>query len=131
MNITVPILTIDVPTLNGRTYTAEVAETIIDKVNSTSHGVLGMMGVPPRLTVDLLQVSHRVSNARIADGQVIVDVHVLETPHGKALNALLEAYGSKIPDGVGFRCAGTGELSSEGEVSNYHLISIDFVYDPA
>lgn len=125
------ILTLDTPNANGRTYTTESIQQIIDKFNerqAAGAAVLGELGYPTEnfSIVEISNVSHQVTNMRIENGKLLGTIKLLNTPNGIILKNLLD----KGHCG-GFRPRGFGDVSADGTITNYKLISIDYVNDPA
>jgi len=70
--------------------------------------------------VDIMKVSHKINKVDIIDLKNIeIDVETLNTPMGKNLQQLIDL---KL---IEFLPNGTGNLTKDGFIENYKLISID------
>lgn len=118
----VKILTLGSPNANGRIYTHKVAETIVKENLDALLGEFAPVGT----SVNLQNVSHTISNLAIEGDGLYGDVHIMSTQAGRLLKELLTA-----EDNIGFRPRGTGFVSDDGVVSEYKLVAIDAVRDPA
>jgi len=132
------ILQVGVPNQNKRVYPAETAQAILQQIEMRCENgtVLGELGSDsPReihSTINLDRVSHEVRNPRMKDGYLVVDVKLLETPNGKILNKL-HATGMNLRNNFRTRGLGCYSQGPDGTilVTNYQLISVDFVSNPA
>jgi hypothetical protein len=120
------ILELNVPNKNGRIYTTEAVQAAIEQTKGRD--IFGSIGYPDDFngTVNLERVSHRAVNIRIEDGDVFADIKIMNTPNGKILKQL---EGADVP--LHFRPAGFANIAADGTVSDYQIISIDVVHDPA
>lgn len=130
-HITGTILTLDQPNANGRTYTTEVAEAIIEQARDriAVGALLGEVGYPEGSSfnsVDMNRVSHQVTDLRIENGQLIGVIKLLKTPMGEIAEKLIY----EAPH-VGFRPRGHATIDKNGVVSDYQLVTIDLVANPA
>lgn len=124
--ITVPIMNVDVPNLNGRTYPRGVVEKAIMKYNALP-SKLGMLGMESGANIDLSKVSHVIEDLSINEkGEVIAKMRILDTPCGKIVKQLLDT-----PARCDFRTAGTANIDRNGVVSDYVLTSVNLVSDGA
>lgn len=114
MNIVVEIL--DKPNRNGRTYSKEVMQKVIDS-DYQKLGMLGMYGGG----VDFEKVSHKIENLRIVDDELLCDVTILETPKGKILSEI-----SSLVSPI-YRLSGFCNIDADGIVSDYTMISVNAV----
>ena len=141
MKITAQLLKINEANLNGRIYTREVVETMIEQFNrrkAEQGHFLGELGFPERLETTLSQVSHSVDEIHIDKNMLLGDITVLDTPNGKVLKSMIEV-GMKNYQGIlieitnpfaaptVFRSRYTGTVSEDGTVSINKLISFDAV----
>jgi hypothetical protein len=109
--------TLGSPNRNGRTYTKEVMQRVID----SNYNKLGLFGMPTSTIISLEKVSHKIDNLRIVDRDLLCDVTILETPMGKILSSL-----SSNVD-VQYRLVGAGDVDENGVVSNYTMNYISAV----
>ena len=124
MKITVPLLKADVTNRNGRVYTEEAIEKMIEDFNEKRgmHGVfLGQLGFPENIDVTLSEVSHDVEKIYLEEKTLFGDIKILETPKGDLLKGLIEM------GGIVFRPRSAGNVDSSGEVQNVNLISVDAI----
>lgn len=85
------ILTIGVPNTNGRIYTQECVESMVEQFNARDKPMLGELGYRSGQsgpTIDLARVSHAVTDLRIVDGKLVGTIQVLQTPFGKILEVV-------------------------------------------
>ena len=68
--------------------------------------------------------SHLVREAKLDGAKLIVSVMTVSSPLGNLLEAAIRA------DKIAFRPQGTGKVNKDGEVYDYHIISIG-AYDPS
>lgn len=80
-----------VPCPNGLLYTDEDLMVAVNQINEKT--VFGGLGYNSSVPIDLLHVSHRLTNARFVDGEMIADVVILETPKGKHFQDTIKAVG--------------------------------------
>jgi len=114
---------------NGRVYPiSELANTVANISNriSESNGILGELDHPDNLNINLANTSHLVTELKMIGDNCIGRAKIINTPSGNILRALIES-GVKI--GVSSR--GSGEVDSEGIVSNYACVTIDAVATPS
>jgi hypothetical protein len=123
MKITATVLAIDRPDRNGRVYTREIAEAIVQHIERKK--VFGELGCPSGdMYIELGNVSHVIEAAEIVDGTVQTNIKVLDTPAGRALAELMKNDAS-----IRFRPRGTGRLIGDGKIADYSLISIDAIHE--
>lgn len=125
----------DQKNLNGRTYSKEVAEKIVEQMNEmakngTSYGTLGYPKEEGFNEIFLSEVSHRVEEVHINPENKSVDgtIILLETPKGKMAEELLLGENSV---GLSCRPRGTGEVNEKGEIENFDIVSFDLVPTPS
>lgn len=111
---------------NGRKYPPEAMESALKTLNESipEKTALGQVGTATDSLLHLDRVSHRITDAVIVDGELRGVVEILSTPAGKILQALLDA-GTPIA----FRPRGRANISDDGEVQNFELVSIDAITD--
>lgn len=126
------ILNLDVPNANGRTYTTETAQAMVDQATkrmSDGHALFGELGYPtgePFSTVDLNRVSHQITEVRVEDGKLIGKMKLLDTPMGNIARTLLD----EAPH-VGIRPRGLANVQEDGTITDFQLITFDIVSNPA
>ena len=116
---------------NGRTYKLEEMKREVDRINAgftEGNYVLGELDHPSgSLEVSLKNVSHKITEMKMSGNQAIGKAQILEkTQAGSILKGLVE---SGVRVGVSSR--GKGQLNESGEVSNFHLVTIDAVATPS
>lgn len=126
------ILNLDVPNANGRIYTTETAQAIVDQANkrmSNGRALFGELGYPtgePFGNIDLNRVSHQITEVRIEDGKLIGKMKLLDTPMGQIAKTLLD----EAPH-VGIRPRGFANVQPDGTVTDFQLVTFDIVSNPA
>ena len=114
-------------TLNGHTYTHEVlkkaTEIYQEKIkNGTALGVLNNLSCNVMVDgseIDLSQVSHKITKLFVADGVFLGEFEFIGSKRGLAEQLVLHKSVEIIPSGLGV-------VDSEGNISNYRLISFNF-----
>ena len=124
--ITRELLIVDVPNRNGRVYSRDVVEKMIEDFNKRNEKQT-MLGEITQLyasyephTVNLDRISHSVDELFIEDGNLKATITVMDTPMGDILKTLIEA----VPVSVGMGLRGTGTVKDDC-VGDYTLITID------
>lgn len=133
LKLTGNILFFDQKNLNGRVYTKEVAESIIEqfkKIRGEEGVFLGEFGYPSTAWtngINLGNISHDVVDLRINEDTKSLegDMLILETPAGKKLRELILAEGENV--GISCRPRGTGKVNGKGEIEEYQIISFDLI----
>jgi hypothetical protein len=117
--------------LNGRIYTKEIAESIVDQFNNiVEEGgqVFGELGYPEDWNADVnfTKVSHEVLEIKINEESQAVEgtLLVLDTQSGRKVMEMLQ---DSSPLGISCRPRGFGEVNESGEIENFKLISFDLV----
>ena len=120
-----------VPNLNNRVYTREILEQMAQQINerSVEARMLGRLGTdfePPKL----IDATHMVIAASVDDDGLLATLEVLDTPHGKALQEVLDS-GSKlevVPAGFGSLQATQREGKTVQVVQDdYQILSLDIL----
>lgn len=123
-----------VPTANRRVYGRPVIESNLHAMREDikRRRVLGELDHPDDGRTMLKRASHVITRLDIDEnGIVIGECEILNTPHGQALRAIIEA---DCEVGVSSRGTGSTATNKEGmdEVqSDFLLRTYDFVFDPA
>lgn len=117
------LLPVETPTVNGRIYSQEIANAIIEQINTTQ--VFVTLDTIETLAVPLDRVTGYAKNARTQDGWVVFDYHPAKTPTGGVLDTLLEY---KVT--IDFVTCGYGTLSKDMVVSDYDFICVAAVSRP-
>jgi hypothetical protein len=112
--LTVDILTLNEPTINGRIYTEKTLENALNDINQKS-GIYGCFGDDVTYgVVPVDKISHLVEKVWIEGSTLKAQIKILETPPGKILDQVLSH--------VEFKPVGFGKIDSEtGIVSDYRL----------
>ena len=123
----------DKATENKRLYQADLWEREIKRLGSTMKGMkmYGEVDHPQDGRTSLKRVSHIISDLRLENDVVIGTAHILDTPEGKTLKAILDGGGAV---GVSSRGFGTTKPNLKGEEvvqPDYRLMTFDFVAEPA
>jgi hypothetical protein len=117
----IKVIESDNPTPTGRIYPSNVVEKMYKKIAAAGpHERFGEMGMPESHTVNLSNVAFTYENPFLEDGNLYVDIHILETPKGKELK---EMVGDMV-----FTTAGIGIVDEDNIVQDdYELISINAI----
>lgn len=124
----------DVATANKRRYGRPIIESNIQRLSESldRRRLFGELDHPNDGKTLLQRVSHVITGLKVnADGRVIGEAEILDTPQGKALQAILKA-GCEV--GVSSRGMGSVVLGKDGNEDvqdDYILKTYDFVADPA
>lgn len=128
-----PFAVSEVKNKNGRIYSKQLLEKVIDKFNTDyikPAKALGEMNHPTRLSIDFERATHLITEMK-QDGCVwIGKAKVLKTPMGKILEGLLE---SGVNIGVSTRGAGS-IIESNGVKTvgdDFMMTAVDVVSDPS
>lgn len=119
----------DVKNHNQRVYPKhEITSAVNDVMSRINSGfsVLGEADHPESLTVNLDRVSHMITKMWMVGSDGYGKLKVLPTPMGQIVKTLLE---SNVKLGVSSR--GSGNLSHDGRVSEYEIITVDVVANPS
>lgn len=119
----------DVKNQNGRIYpTTEISRAVesIQKRLSTGETVMGELDHPEELQINLDRVSHMITEMEMQGSNGFGKLKLLNTPMGKIAETLLQS-GAKL--GVSSR--GSGNVSNEGKVSEFDIVTVDIVAQPS
>lgn len=96
-----------------------------DKINN-GFTVLGELDHPEDLNINLDRVSHMITNMWMENNNGYGKLKIVETPLGQIAKTLLQS-GAKL--GVSSR--GSGDVSDNGYVSGYEIVTVDIVAQPS
>ena len=113
---------LDVPNKNGRIYSSESIQKILDQKKE----IVGCIDMSQNGIVDLCKISHFCEDLKIKDGWLVCSVRVLDTHYGKILKETINT--GFTPD---FRISGFGKVQADGTVTELEIRSIDAVQDGA
>jgi len=123
----------DQPNRNGRIYRMEVMKPAVEKYISeqvSTGRAVGELNHPEGPTVNLDKVSHRITEMKFDESNVMGKALILDTPMGKVVKGLLDG---GVQLGVSTR--GMGSLVKQNgimEVGNdFQLNTVDIVQDPS
>jgi hypothetical protein len=114
---------------NQRVYPVEEISRAVDSVNEKLQGgfsVLGEADHPEELTVNLDRVSHMITEMWMDGKNGFGKLKIVPTPMGNIVQTLLES-GAKL--GVSSR--GSGNVTNEGKVSDFEIVTVDIVAQPS
>lgn len=118
---------------NGRVYPLDILEREVRNYQKfiTERRAMGELDHPDSSVVNLKNVSHIVTEARVEDGVVKGSIEVLDrTPSGAILRGLVE---SRVKIGISSR--GVGSLKKQGDhyvvQNDFQLICWDTVSEPS
>ena len=126
--------------LNGRIYKKEMAQDIVDQFNAKlkkDRQVLGTLGHPePNKNFDkihLNEVSHEVKEIHFNEDNNSIEgtIRILDTPNGKIIQRMIEESVRRQTD-LPFYCRSRGiaDVSDEGIIENYKIVSFDLIEGP-
>lgn len=119
----VKIQQLDVPNKNNRIYPARTIEEALQRLNGKP--VIGHIGVDGGNDPSTF-ASHQITNLAIEDGYLVGQITILDTEAGKTARRLLEG-----PLRGDVRSQGYGDVSPDGIITNYTIVSIDIVSNGA
>jgi hypothetical protein len=117
---------------NGRVYPMNIMEREVKKYAEVvnDHRALGELDHPDSSIINLVNVSHMVTEVWMEGASVMGKIKVLETPSGKILKALVE---SGVKTGISSR--GMGSVTErQGKTmveDDFQLICFDVVSEPS
>lgn len=119
----------DVRNQNQRVYPMREIVSAVNSINErikNGNSVLGELDHPSELTINLDRVSHIITDMWMEGANGFGKLKVLPTPTGKIVEALLSS-GVKL--GVSSR--GSGNVSHDGSVSDFEIVTVDIVAQPS
>jgi hypothetical protein len=119
----------DVRNQNQRVYPvreiAKAVNSITEKL-STGQSVMGELDHPEELSINLDRVSHLITEMWMEGADGYGKLKIVPTPMGSIVETLLKS-GAKL--GVSSR--GSGNVSDDGSVSDFEIITVDIVAQPS
>jgi len=119
----------DIKNQNMREYPlseiTRAVQTINEKIRD-GQSILGELDHPEELSINLDRVSHMITEMWMEGKDGIGKLKLLPTPCGNIAKALLE---SGVRLGVSSR--GSGNVSNNGSVSDFDMITVDIVAQPS
>ena len=120
----------DIRNQNQRIYPLKEISSAVDSLMeriSSGFSILGELDHPEELTINLDRVSHSITEMWMDDANGCGKLNIIETtPMGQIAKGLLE---SNIKLGVSSR--GSGDVSHNGDVSGFEIVTIDIVAQPS
>jgi hypothetical protein len=103
----------------GRTYNKN---DVIAELKSEYIGEILTDFLPENFTIDLSKASHKVTNIRFCDNDVVGDVSILDSPQGMIIKSLIET-------GIEFETSirASGIVSENFKVSDLKIYSFDLM----
>ena len=114
---------------NQRVYpVSEIAKAVesVQKKISDGFPVLGECDHPPELTVNVDRVSHIIENMWMDGPNGFGKLKIVPTPMGNIIRTLIESGAT-----LGVSSRGSGEVDSQGNVSNFEIVTVDIVAQPS
>lgn len=114
---------------NQRVYpVSEIARAVesVQKKISDGFPVLGECDHPPELTVNVDRVSHIIENMWMDGPNGFGKLKIVPTPMGNIIRTLIESGAT-----LGVSSRGSGEVDSQGNVSNFEIVTVDIVAQPS
>lgn len=120
----------DIRNQNQRVYPLSeittAVETLMGKIKD-GYSVLGELDHPEELTINLDRVSHTITEMWMHENNGCGKLNIIDTtPMGQIAKGLLES-GVKL--GVSSR--GSGDVSHNGDVSSFEIVTVDIVAQPS
>jgi len=119
----------DVRNQNQRVYPvreiAKAVQSITEKL-STGQSVMGELDHPEELSINLDRVSHLITEMWMEGADGYGKLKIVPTPMGNIIKTLLLS-GAKL--GVSSR--GSGNVSDDGSVSEFEIVTVDIVAQPS
>jgi hypothetical protein len=119
----------DVRNQNNRIYPKDEIHRAVKAINEKikkGYSVLGEADHPDDLNINLDRVSHIITEMDIDGANGVGKLKILPTPMGNICKTLLES-GVKL--GVSSR--GSGNVSENGHVKDFEIITVDIVANPS
>lgn len=119
----------DVRNQNQRVYPVREISKAVESVRSKLKGgdtVLGEMDHPEELSINLDRVSHIITDMWLEGNNGCGKLKIIPTPMGEIVKTLLKS-GAKL--GVSSR--GSGNVSHDGQVSDFDIVTVDIVAQPS
>lgn len=114
---------------NQRVYpVSEISKAVesVQKKISEGFPVLGECDHPPELTVNVDRVSHIIENMWMDGPNGYGKLKIVPTPMGNIIRTLIESGAT-----LGVSSRGSGEVDSQGNVSNFEIVTVDIVAQPS
>lgn len=114
---------------NQRVYpVSEISRAVesVQKKISDGFPVLGECDHPPELTVNVDRVSHIIENMWMDGPNGFGKLKIVPTPMGNIIRTLIESGAT-----LGVSSRGSGEVDSNGNVSNFEIVTVDIVAQPS
>lgn len=114
---------------NQRVYpVSEISRAVesVQKKISDGFPVLGECDHPPELTVNVDRVSHIIENMWMDGPNGFGKLKIVPTPMGNIIRTLIESGAT-----LGVSSRGSGEVDSQGNVSNFEIVTVDIVAQPS
>ena len=119
----------DVRNGNKRVYPLQEIQRAVEQIQEqikNGHYIMGELNHPDSLSINLANVSHAITEIRMDGANAVGKCKLLNTPMGNIAKGILEG-GIKL--GVSSR--GTGNVTNEGQVSDFNFVTIDIVATPS
>ena len=117
---------------NGRIYPRSILEREIVNYQKfiRERRALGECDHPDSSVVELKNVSHLVTSARVEGDNVVGTIEILDTPNGNILKNLIEA---NITLGISSRGVGSTRQDGDSQIvqEDFQLICFDMVSEPS
>lgn len=110
--------------INGNMYSDECLQSIAEQINSRTIRFGELNAIEFSKEINMKNLSHEVSNAKVENGSIIIDINILDTPQGNIIKELLSN-----DSHVTFGCRGFGDIDENKNVTNFECIAINAVYD--
>lgn len=114
---------------NHRVYPLREIVKAVDAINikiNSGHSVMGELDHPEELSINLDRVSHLITEMWMEGNDGYGKLKIVPTPMGNIVKTLLQS-GAKL--GVSSR--GSGNVSDNGKVSDFEIVTVDIVAQPS
>lgn len=119
----------DVRNHNQRIYPlAQISQAVDSIMETISSGqsVLGECDHPEELTINLDRVSHMITEMKLEGPRGVGKMKIVPTPMGQIIRTLVEAGAN-----LGVSSRGSGNVDSNGLVSDFEIVTVDVVARPS
>lgn len=130
MKITRQIARAGIKNANGRIYSKEVFDKVIEEFVTSHKPIFGRF-LPDYSTtgsvLSITDISHQVLKLNRNGDIFEAVIKVLNTPNGLKLKQAINEIQAGSPTNIVAAPCGTGEIDENGNVFNYNMISCDFI----
>lgn len=119
MTLNVPILTVDTPTMNGRTYPKSViADALCEYLARQPKTTLVFCAGDEEMLSNAAGV---IGEVKVVDDKVMADITIIDTERGKYLKQYIERHGYTA---VTFSAYGFGTTDNDNVITEYSITGV-------